>query len=210
MALRLTPIESLRSRVADSLRLTVGGSLKLSRLANDSAVEKWVDQGRRLHDGSNTCLFCGQVLPDGLIAQLSGHFSAEYEKLMRQLSVLTNEVESAQGESPAFCEASQLYPELQQSYITERDALRDLLTSRASTLSQLVKTIQQKLTQAFTPVSCPDIVDNGGEVKAVAARIELIIQQHNERTHAFEAKRQDAFSKLASSREFVGEPGGLR
>lgn len=196
MASRLTPLESLRSRVAEALSFAVGESLKLPRLASDAAVEKWVDQGRRLHEETDTCLFCGQVLPEGLMAQLSGHFSAEYEKLMKQLGVLANDVESARKESVTLHEVSQLYPELQQSYTTERDVLRLLLAARSSMLSHLAEALQQKQTQAFTAISCPDVLDNGAEIESATARADLIVQEHNQRTEAFEAKRLEAFGRL--------------
>lgn len=194
--LSLSSLSSLKTRATSLLTRIVTANTPIPRLTESPAVEKWVNDGRPLHSGKNTCEFCGQILPSDLMTHLTGHFSADYENLMTELKTVGNAIEAAREEDISLDHKSALYTELAIRYASEEATIGELVKTRQSALKSLAEAVTAKQTKAFTAVECPSIADPASQLGAAIERLNKIIDEHNERTSAFDKKRKDAFEKL--------------
>lgn len=192
----LTSVAELRDKTASLLTRVVTANIPIPRLKENPAVESWVKEGRPLHEGKDTCQFCGQQLPEDLMTHIAGHFSAEYEDLMAELKALARAIKVAQEEGITLDHKADFYAELSERFSVEKNRLGELLKTRNSTLQTLEKALAGKQTKAFTSLECPSVGDPALEIASAVEAINKTIAEHNERSAEFEKNRQVAFAKL--------------
>jgi wobble nucleotide-excising tRNase len=78
----------LRERFTTALN-TTPTTIILESLRDNPAATSWVDEGRHLHDGVNTCIFCGSELTDERRALIDQHFSDAVRHLQGELRTLS-------------------------------------------------------------------------------------------------------------------------
>jgi len=195
-AMSLSSVAQLIEKTACLLVRAVTANNPIPRLKENPAVESWVNEGRPLHDGKDTCQFCGQPLPQGLMAQLTGHFSADYEKLMAELNTLARTIQATQREEIALDHKANFYAELSERFTAEKEQLDRLLKTRNSALATLAKALVAKQTKAFTSLECPTVDDPGIQIANAVEVINKTIAEHNARTAEFDNQRREAFTKL--------------
>ncbi|MCW5199780.1 AAA family ATPase, partial [Desulfobulbus sp. F1] len=142
----LSSVTELKEKATILMARTVTANSPILRLKECSRVESWVNQGRQLHIGKNECQFCGQLLPNDLINQMTGHFSADYENLMTELRQLTQSIQSAQKEEITLNHPSDLYTELSSRFSSQKDEIDRLIKTRHSALDILTTALTEKQT----------------------------------------------------------------
>lgn len=192
----LSSVAELEAAVASVLARIVAEGKPIARLKDDRAAEIWVNQGRSLHEGKPTCLFCGQQLPADLMVHLSSHFSAEYDHLMAELRALETRIRAAAEETIDQDHKNDFYPELSERFVGYSARLEKLLETRKSSLETLLRVLGEKKTQAFTRLECPAVNDPSPEISAAVQGINDIISAHNTRTTEFDRKKSEAFAKI--------------
>lgn len=192
----LSSVTALKEKASTLLRKVVSAANPILRLKEDPTVERWVDEGRRLHAEKNNCQFCGQRLPHDLIAELSGHFSADYEKLMTELAELAVAIHAAAEETVEIEHKADFYEEFSERFASEKRNFEQLLRARTSTLDALLVAATTKKTKAFTAIELPPVDDPTVQITNSIEAVNKTIAEHNKRTAEFDKKRQDAFSKL--------------
>lgn len=194
--LALSSVAELTEKVASILARVVTSNNQIPRLKENPSVEKWVKDGRPLHEGKDACQFCGQPLPADLMNHLAGHFSADYDDLMSELKSLANSIQAAQKESITLDHKSDFYSELSERFTTEKNQLDELLEARRAALMSLDEAITVKQTKAFTSLECPEVDNPASQIASVVQAINKIIAEHNDRTAEFDRNRLEAFTKL--------------
>lgn len=194
--LSFSSITQLREKAVSLLARTVTANSPIPRLKDNPAVESWVKQGRPLHDGVDTCQFCGQTLPADLLSHLIGHFSADYDDLMVALGDLAQVIQTAEEEEIPLDHKADFYPELSDRFTTKKQGLDALLTIRKTALISLGNALSQKQKKAFTGLECPSVGDPGDQIVSVVEDINQIILEHNNRTSEFDQRRKEAFRKV--------------
>lgn len=194
--LSLSSVAELKEKTASLLARVVTANNPIPRLKESSAVESWVNEGRPLHTGKDACQFCGQPLPEDLMTHLTGHFSADYENLMAELSVLAKAIEAAQEEEIALDHKTDFYAELSERFTSEKSKLDKQLKARKTALGNLVTALSEKQTKAFTSLKCPAVDDPAEQITSAVEAVNAIVIEHNKRTADFDTKRQEAFTKL--------------
>jgi len=192
----LFSVSELKERAMTMLSKVVTANNPIPRLKENPAVESWVKEGRPLHVDTDTCQFCGQLLPVDLMNHLSGHFSADYENLMDGLRTLIEAIRVAQIEEVALHHKADFYPKLSERFISEKDTLDKLMKARKTALASLEKSLSEKKMKAFTSLECRAINDPVEQISSAVAAMNMIISEHNNRTAEFDRKRQEAFIKL--------------
>jgi len=191
----LASLDALRAAASNALARSVT-SQRIPRLVDSPAVERWVDEGRPLHEKAETCLFCGQPLPPGLLDALKRHFSEEYDRLMGELSELSSKIGRAADEQINLPHPTEFYPEQASLFELEKREVERLEEERRSALKKLADAVNAKRLKAFTVLECPEVTDPKETITEHLGKINELIGQHNERTAKFERVRQDAFCKL--------------
>lgn len=192
----LTSFSALKSTVTALLARVVTANSPIARLAADPEIERWVNEGRHLHDDKTDCQFCGRALPVDLLTTLEAHFSADYIDLMNELETVLTALDNAAKEIIKLDHRSAFYIEQATKFEDERGTLELLLQLRQAEIGKLRKAIADKQLRAFSIVSCPDVADNTADISKIIQQINTIIDAHNERSSDFDANRISAFSVL--------------
>jgi len=170
----------------------------IERLKNNPDLNEWVRKGKELHQGKTICEFCSNELPIDLLANLSNHFSKDYDNLIESIysKIKTNEQCKIILTLP---DTANFYIELQSDYVT----IRDLLEKQSSELNQVIKGLNDKLdakkTKAFEKLECVAVIDNTQTVKKHVTEINELIEKHNKKTLDFDSEKTNAYKKLIAN-----------
>ena len=72
-------------------------SVVLDTLKEHAEASSWVESGRHLHKGLDTCIFCGGDLTEDRKKQIEQHFSDEVEEAQRTTDALIREIKTTQA-----------------------------------------------------------------------------------------------------------------
>lgn len=192
----LTSVAKLKERAAILLERVVTASNPIPRLQEDPAIESWVNEGRDLHWGKDTCQFCGHPLPSDLLAQLAGHFSADYDDLMSALQALEKEVHSAKDEQVKRFHNADFYADLSERFAAADEILEDALRTRRAVLDVIAQAVTDKQTKAFTAILSPEVDDPTPQILSAIKVINEIVSEHNARSADFDRRRNEVQERL--------------
>lgn len=191
----LVSLATLASSVAE-ISSRVVQSVTIQAVAEDPKLERWVNEGRSLHIGKDSCQFCGNPLPHDLLSRLGGHFSSQYDKLMVDLTALEIDLNKAKSQSPQLPQAGDFYADLATSIREVEVRLEQLLGERRASLDALISAVLAKKVKAFSALPCPTIRDNAPEISTAVDKVIELIMVHNERSSKFAQSREEAFISL--------------
>lgn len=195
--LRLPDLQQLTNTTRQLLQKSVVSSA-LDALKADPQLSAWARDGLGLHQqrDADHCLFCEQPLPDDRMAALEAHFSTEYEQLLRQLDMQTDQIESSSRaiNQISLPNRAELYEDLVADFDqakTQLDASVTAITDYLATLVAALKDKKQKLfeTQSLE-VAVPDVQ------QSVIDDINAIVRRHNQTCTDFKGHVSSAREKL--------------
>ncbi|GAB4005981.1 AAA family ATPase [Nocardioides ultimimeridianus] len=128
-------------------------SVVLDTLEQNQRASSWVDNGRHLHAGLDTCIFCGGPLPEDRKRQIEQHFSDEVEaaqrsvdRLLREVGVCQDALHGLLGEGSIV---GSLFEDLRDEFNAAHTAARNEATELEGWLSEL-----QPLWNGSAPTFC--------------------------------------------------------
>lgn len=191
--------ENINKTVRDLLSLKVGKSEKIEELVKDAALQKWVEQGKLLHQGKRTvCAFCGQEIHKNRWEQLEKHFDTEFAEVNKSLDAQYNELQELINEVNT-CYAlnkseyySNLAPDID-NFTTNWDSLKKNIISYLKTLQ---KQIENKRGKLFDPIEFKETKDFTGELDDIYSTLIAIIQKHNGYTASITTQKKEAQTAL--------------
>ena len=89
--LNFNSLQELVSRVVTKV---VGKSDKIDALVKNAVLNRWVKEGKNLHNHETKCSFCNGVISLDRWEELDRHFDEESENLEREIVTLLNEIDS--------------------------------------------------------------------------------------------------------------------
>ena len=176
-------------------------SAAIKSLQSDQELSSWVYRGIGLHDsyGTHQCLFCGQTLPENCLDNLSAHFNAEYERLLKDVGEQTQKIEQALKDSDAVVlpHDSQFYDDLVEGY---KNALREFKRTQETAkgaLSSFVRVLTEKKGRLFES-STLDVRPPQLSV-GIVEKVNRVVLTHNSRCEEFHAQVVIGRDRLAAN-----------
>ena len=195
---QLPPVDRLRDEVAATLTKTVVSSA-LDEVKCDPQLEDWVRDGWNLHKerASQDCLFCDQVLSIDRQAALGAYFNTQYDRLLEHVDALIKRLNDLADEVGKIRppDSANLYDHVRVDYDSAKLALDQARERLSEFLAALVYSLRRKRDQLFMSldldVVVPEIDDH------VVARLNEVIQCHNNGCDDFEVKTAGARDRIA-------------
>jgi len=195
---RLPDLQSLADTTSALLKKTVV-SAAIQSLKDDAEVADWTRRGLGLHNDrhADKCLFCEQPLPEGRLAALEAHFSAEYEQFMREIDDQITKLESIRNKALELKLPSraEFYDDIAAEYETAEGALRKAVDAAGRFVKSLGDALEKKRAKAFEAlpmdVTVPEINTDAVEV------VNKVIRKHNQASDDFETRVSSARERLA-------------
>lgn len=188
-------IEELHKEAIMVLAATPSFSNTLKHLEENPAIERWVQSGLHLHPTSETCEFCGNVLPPDRLEALRTHFSKDLANHQEKIDGLLERVKAAEFKL-TWPKAAELNPQFRDSYNLAISVLPTAINAFNQAVKKLANEVQCKVNDSRRPMN-PSPLAPGLEVAitdAVAA-VNTIIKQNNELASNFTKAKADSLRK---------------
>ena len=195
-------IEKLRKTTADLLSKKISPTIPIQDLLDDAVLQAWVKDGIPHHRNKRkTCGFCGQTLPPDLWKKLDEHFSKESTDLE---IALHNQIELLEKERNTLnslftIETKDFYSAFQPSFQEAKKAIDEEVSKYSASLNNLIKSLQSRVSDIFTPKQIPEFKDNSTEIAAKLAAVNKVIYQNNKKTLSLSNDQQKARYELRLS-----------
>lgn len=161
-------------------------------------VNVWVEQGLNLHKhyGTETCLFCNQLLTEQRLQDLDAHFSEAYNKLIEEIEKLAGEVRTGRESaiSVRMPDPDLLFPGLHSRFTKQQAQFTNEHTRHIQEIDNLIEVLENKRKNPFedleSTVPAWDITDD-----AIAAVNEMITE-HNTKVDNHQKEVEKAKQRL--------------
>lgn len=204
LAITVENLASWHQRVAELLGKTVVSRV-IPELSADETIADWVQTGIVLHTGSHsseTCRFCGNVLPTERLEALTAHFNAEYENFLGDISriqaaLLRMNDEIKQWKPPV---KESFYIHLRKDSAEPLARIAEYQAEAAMYLPKLVTALDGKKAKPFAVLSMQELVpeptpDSNAATHALTA-LHSLVTQHNGECANFSAGQAQARREL--------------
>lgn len=185
--------------IKELLSRKAGKSEKIEELVKDAALQKWVEQGKMLHQGKRTvCAFCGQEIHKNRWEQLEKHFDREFAEVNKSLDAQYNKLQELinQVNTCYALNKAEYYSNLSSdidSFTAKWESLKTNIISYHKTLQEQIEDKRGKL---FDSIDFKETKDFTRELEDIYATLTSIIQKNNEYTVSITSKRKEAQTAL--------------
>lgn len=194
-SLKVTVDDRLRQRIETALS-TTPTTIVLDTLKTRPDATSWVDEGRHLHEHSETCIFCGSRLSDERRSLIDKHFSdavqllqAELEDIAKDLRSVVSSVDAAIAGSPS---KGLFFADLRSRYDEANLELRAELNALNTWTGDALVRVEAKLANVLSPVNAAV-----APVPTVPAAAMLkLVTEHNDRVNQHDKLVQAAAQEI--------------
>ncbi|MEX2962033.1 AAA family ATPase [Microbulbifer sp. TYP-18] len=173
----------------------------IERLKDDANLEAWVRTGRNLHSPGDECAFCGNRIEDERFEQLQGHFSIEYEALVKAVQDKTAALRTMEIKA-VLPDSGQLIHSVREEYSEVISPISAFIKSANRLTPLLIDALEGKVSSIESEQELPQAVSDALASVTVYKYIDKhkeiddLLKIHNEKIGDMEATKQDANSKL--------------
>lgn len=197
----LPDIQSLSRQVAQLLTKTITADT-IEELKNDPQLSLWVKEGLSLHNSRNSnqsCLFCGQDMPPGLVERLEAHFNQQYSSFLAEIDGLIQKFQhiSVNLNTIRPPDKAALYDHLAETYVVHVAELHVEIGRLETELGKFIELLVAKKAKVFEVCDVPftEIDENNMPL----LEINRILEKHNRETDDFSRHIEEAREKLENS-----------
>ena len=203
VALSLESVSELHREATTLLSTTVVARV-IQHLVDHPDVAAWVETGIGFHTEQHAaCEFCGQILPEGRLIALEGHFNDQDKALKTSLDALSERIASDIGklDKLRMPDKATLYADMAGDYEVACENLDAAIEARRQVLADMAKEVKSKRTRAFECVTITGIPQQPetDPVQAALIAVNAIITKHNAETDDFEKRITTARKALESN-----------
>jgi wobble nucleotide-excising tRNase len=185
----------------------------LEELRGHEDRAEWVQMGIPLHDGLESCLFCGQSLTEDRRSELAAHFSDALTKLQEDADQLIKTLNSSVDDSKAYQDEiprdADLYSDLAGELSKARTAYKDAHNNYAKNVKVIVSVLTSKRHNPFDEPNLDSTIDLP---PPTTTDVDIVVAKHNARSesHKDEAERAARRVELARVSDFRTEYASLK
>ncbi|MCY4160835.1 MAG: AAA family ATPase [Flavobacteriaceae bacterium] len=170
----------------------------IEHLMNDDELNKWVEQGFRIHKkrNKNKCMFCKNEFSDDFLNSLSKHFSNEYENFKNEIKSIISKLNSFKIDSNTL-QKDEFYPDLQNEFEIKVKELNKSSERFNSWIKSAVNSLEQKQENPFQVVNQVEYPENFEDFhNASIERYNCHIDKHNKLSQNHDIEIKGAKKKL--------------
>lgn len=191
---------ALEEDIATALGQTIT-NVALESLAGNPDKESWVQQGLRLHEHRDECLFCANPITSDRRSKLESHFDESFRKLQDQLQSLDQRLQQEEGSLQSTLSSARepgyLYNDLQEQHHSRMQNLSTVAEQCKERIVTLRAKVAQKLASPFSSV---DIGQHPGVNAISFESVNEVLEQHNARSSSYQDEVNAAARRVEQSR----------
>jgi len=171
----------------------------IDRFKNDPDLNKWAQHGFELHKTKNEkkkCLFCQNEFIAGFFESLSNHFSNDYEKLQKDITLFTQVLTDLKRQK-ASENNPELYSDLQNIYKDEAQKLNSIIGEMNDWIDDTTKKLEEKHDNPLSTVTVPILPkDFKDSYDKAVDKLNSVITSHNSKVKNHEQEVKIAKEEL--------------
>lgn len=167
----------------------------IARLKQNREVESWVRQGLLLHQDASSCEFCGGALTTARLKELRGHFSEEYENLVKEIEDKIKHINTI-SLNPVVPDEMRILPEFRQSFSQITSQLYEWIQWATALRDQLVDALKQKQVAIEGQRKWEGDLGRAAQGQQFLETLNRIIDQHNRAISTMDKEKEEAKTAL--------------
>ena len=203
LKITFTPsISSLYAQAKELVTRSISPSHPIQELLNDAVLQAWVKEGVPHHKGKRSvCGFCGGALPNDLWERLGAHFSQDSIDLEKALLKHIDAVHAEKNivDCVITLDRDNFYKSFHPEFENARDLLAEDIKKYQYLLDHIIKSMQQRLDDIFTPQSVGQLNDNSQAIEANIYGLNALIKNNNQKTKSLHDDQEAAREELRLS-----------
>lgn len=185
----------LLAREVDELLSQTASQRAIERLKQNREIESWVRQGLLLHKDTSTCEFCGGALTTARLEELRGHFSEEYENLIKKIDDKISHISNI-NLTPVLPDKMRILPVFRQSFSQITSQLNDWIQWATALRDQLIDALKQKHIAIERHHKWEGDLGRAAQGKQLIEDLNQVIEQHNHKISQIDKAKEDAKTAL--------------
>jgi len=174
----------------------------IERLNSDRYLETWVRTGIALHQDKRECEFCGSPISDKRLELLRGHFSQEYEALVRDLNAKIIGCQSL-SLNVLLPDERDFAPDLKAEFASLRNQIENWKEWVGQVQARMVDALTQKQIRIETAIDWREELPRAAEGQTLLEQVNALIQRHNQAAN--ELTESKANARAALERHFAAQ-----
>jgi len=167
----------------------------ITRLKQNREVESWVRQGLLLHKDASSCEFCGGALTTDRLEELRGHFSEEYENLVKEIEDKIKHINTI-SLNPVVPDEMRILPEFRQSFSQITSQLYEWIQWATALRDQLIDALKQKQVAIERQRKWEGDLGRAAQGQQLIETLNQIIEQHNRAISTIDKAKEEAKTAL--------------
>ena len=193
--------ENQINQINELLKTQIKISKPIQDLLNNSILENWVRQGKKLQENRKTCAFCGSVLTDEIWEKINKHFNNESEIFIKRLDEALKKIRILEEklENYKMLNSENIISTLSEKLINELF----IFNADKEKLRKYYTDIKEKIENKKNQISSCDIIEifASNKINETVSSINSIIKEHNEYCKNIENSKKKARERLLSDKE---------
>ncbi len=185
----------LLAREVNELLNQTASQWAIERLKENREVESWVRQGLLLHKDASTCEFCGGALTTARLEELRGHFSEEYENLVKEIEDKIRHINTI-SLNPVVPDEMRILPEFRQRFSQITSQLNDWIQWATTLRDQLIDVLKQKQVAIERQRKWEGDLGRAAQGQQLIETLNKIIEQHNHAISTIDKAKEEAKTAL--------------
>lgn len=192
-------LEELGRRSKELVERKISRSEKIEELISDAILNRWVNEGRKLHKGKReVCAFCANELSESRWSELEKHFDEESENLEKELSGLISEileeVESFKGLQ--FPNQEAYYSKFHETHQELDGRFRNSISNYLTSLELLVEQLNGRKADIINSLEFKEPADETADFRTTLEMVDKLNQESNEYTDDLKQDQENAMRLL--------------
>ncbi|PCI64946.1 MAG: hypothetical protein COB38_12125, partial [Gammaproteobacteria bacterium] len=178
-------IDNLIEKCEKLLSQEITPTKSIQELLNDALLQEWVRKGIQFHkDISDTCAFCGNVIPSDLWEKLDAHFIKESESLRLEIEDLIRDLDGSMLDFNSFFPFStdDFYSTFKDSFEKMKGSLELKIKQYNRDIDTLLNLLTEKAENIFIPITTKVPQIDSKPIDEILSELGDMIKDHNKKT----------------------------
>lgn len=176
----------------------IGQSDKIEELVKDAILNKWVKDGKKIHEGHNKCSFCENTISIDRWEQLEKHFDEESEKFEESLGRLLETIDSEMSvvENFAIPPRENFYLKFHNRYNRLQFCYNQIISKYKTQLAQLRSQVSARKENPLTVQNFIEVHDYSRRILFIILILDDLRRTSNGYTSSLNSEKAAAKEKL--------------
>jgi wobble nucleotide-excising tRNase len=192
--------EHLKNKTKELVEKQVVKTEKIEQLVKDAVLNKWVQEGKKLHEEKQLklCAFCGNPISDDRWSELERHFDEESKKLEKEIDDTINEIEESieKIKNGFIVDKDLFYSEFHKDVENLNDEYKAVSANIIKELEKLKIQLEKRKFDIIHEKEFQDVIDYTDKLREVFSKFEELVKNVNNFTENLEQKQREAKEKL--------------